>query len=115
MRNIIADQDYLAMLPRDFVLKAASALNFDLEEQTRQRVYDEWLVTGGSWWIPYHFEWGMAIRNRLRSLVCPDEQIPVTQDFQNWDNFYVPLVELAVGIRDIDTYDVTTNGRKVWT
>lgn len=44
------------------------------------------------WIAPYHFNWGMRIRNLLRDRVCLDCELPS----MNWDNYYSQLIEYAV-------------------
>lgn len=45
------------------------------------------------WWIaPYHFGWGMAVRNRLRKHNFGEEPFGVA----NLDNIYVELIEEAM-------------------
>lgn len=48
-----------------------------------------------TWWAMYHHGWGTAIRNSLRDNVCLDDELPSG----NWDDYYVPLVEIACGLR----------------
>ena len=45
-----------------------------------------------TWWAPYHFMWGMAVRNLLRERGFGEEQFMV----DNIDDYYVSLVEAAV-------------------
>ena len=47
------------------------------------------------WVAPYHFFWGMAIRNALRQAGFGEDYWPIW----NLDDIYVPLVERAVGMR----------------
>lgn len=49
------------------------------------------------WWADYHHGWGTAIRNHLRDTVCHDDSLPSG----NWDDYYVPLVEISVGLREV--------------
>lgn len=44
------------------------------------------------WWVPYHFYWGMTVRNALRSAGCGEKELGCA----NLDDIYVPIVEIAV-------------------
>ncbi len=52
------------------------------------------------WYAPYHFGWGMAIRNYLRTDVgILDKELPSNaceNDCGNWDDYYVECVEKAM-------------------
>lgn len=50
-----------------------------------------------TWWAESHFYWGMTIRNLLREKVCLDDELPS----KNWDDYYVALIEIAVGVREM--------------
>lgn len=54
------------------------------------------------WVAPYHHGWGTAIRNLLRDKVCTDDKLPGSPEDKNWDNYYVYLVEVAIGLRLTD-------------
>lgn len=45
------------------------------------------------WIAPYHFGWGMAIRNLLRQNGYGEKELHV----ENLDNVYVELIEEAIG------------------
>lgn len=45
---------------------------------------------GEEWIIPYHFRWGMAIRNELRKLGYLD------QEYGNLDDHYAKIIEISV-------------------
>lgn len=49
-----------------------------------------------TWWAQYgwHFHGGMSVRNVLREAVA-DAELPSG----NWDDFYVPVLEVALGVR----------------
>jgi hypothetical protein len=53
-----------------------------------------------TWYAPYNSNWGRAIRNYLREKVCTDHILPSPWGF---DDYYVQLVEIAVGRRDDPT------------
>jgi hypothetical protein len=45
-----------------------------------------------NWLAPYHFSWGMGVRNLIRQSGFSDALTPL----KNWDDYYGGLVELAV-------------------
>jgi hypothetical protein len=45
-----------------------------------------------NWFAPYHFSWGMAVRNELRSGGFGEDFWPIW----NLDDIYVPLAERAL-------------------
>jgi hypothetical protein len=47
------------------------------------------------WWVGSHFHFGMSIRNLLRSNGCGE----AFMGFDNLDDYYVPLLEIAAGVR----------------
>jgi hypothetical protein len=63
-----------------------------------------------TWWALEHFNFGMSIRNQLRQAGYKDDQLPSG----NWDDYYVPILEAAVGARsypgDYATIDRESNG-----
>lgn len=59
-------------------------------------------------WLPgyFHFAGGMSIRNFLRKEVCLDKDLPPIPEWYgpdcsegNWDDYYVPCLEAAAGMR----------------
>lgn len=44
---------------------------------------------------PFHFGAGMGIRNELRDVV-KDDELPTG----NWDDYYIPAIERAIGVRE---------------
>jgi len=44
------------------------------------------------WSVPYHFGWGMGVRNLLREKGILDNELPSG----NWDDYYVAVVEDAL-------------------
>lgn len=64
--------------------------NFSLE--IKRQIYDLYSNDPDGWYIPYHFDWGMNVRNMLRGEGFKDEYLPTG----NWDDYYVEVVEKAV-------------------
>lgn len=48
-----------------------------------------------TWWAPYHFYWGMGVRNMLRNQV----EIDGTERIGNWDDYYIYAIEAGLGVR----------------
>ncbi len=48
-----------------------------------------------TWWAPFHFIWGMGIRNLLREHVATDDELSTG----NWDDHYIQCVEAAVQVQ----------------
>ncbi len=51
-----------------------------------------------SWHVPYHFAWGMAVRNLLREKGFSEEYFKI----HNLDDIYVALVEEALNLGGSD-------------
>lgn len=84
-------------IPEDVRERGADVLRDILDEQTRELIFEEWRRERDDWCVPYHFYWGMAIRNALRDAGLFDDRLPD----KNWDDYYIPLVEYAIGIRTV--------------
>jgi hypothetical protein len=103
--HILSDEEFvqfhnerLAELDPWIVGKAVKVLSelHPLMEETREMYVNDPV----HWMSPYHFSTGMAIRNLLRKEVCLDNQLTTNEENQNWDNFYVQLMEVAAGCRE---------------
>jgi predicted AlkP superfamily phosphohydrolase/phosphomutase len=105
--HIMTDEEYiqfhndrLAELEPWIVEKAVAVLNNpeynELLKETR-KLYKEDPV---HWMAPYHFYTGMTIRNLLRDKVCLDDQLTTKEEYKNWDNFYVQILEITAGCRE---------------
>lgn len=73
--------------------KAVAFLKDDLAPvaaKTRERIAA--CSAGHQWIIPYHFHWGMSVRNRLRDAGFGEQAFGIV----NLDNVYVALIEAAV-------------------
>lgn len=62
---------------------------------------DEWFFVDD-----YHFVVGMAIRNALRTGGIPDADLPEFEGYRNWDDYYIPVLEAAAGVRDVETGEI---------
>jgi len=83
-------------IPQDFLKESVEYLrNIFIKDNATQSILDAYNQDNEKWWAESHFHWGMGIRNLLREGGFKDDQLPD----QNWDDYYIPVVELAVGIR----------------
>jgi hypothetical protein len=67
-----------------------------LNQDDVQRIKQEFNKDSDTWWASHHHGWGTGIRNLLRDNVCSDDRLPS----KNWDDYYIRLVEIAVGVRE---------------
>jgi hypothetical protein len=72
--------------------KAIAYLKSKLTEQTKHQLRGAIADDPEEWFAPYHFQWGMAMRNLLRSAGFGEEQLKVS----NLDDVYVELIEDAI-------------------
>jgi len=83
-------------MPQDFLKESVEYLkNIFIKEGSAQSILDAYNQDNEKWWVGSHFYWGMSIRNSLREGGFLDDKLPD----KNWDDYYIPVVELAVGIR----------------
>lgn len=85
----------LLELSDDIKDSAVQCLRTTLLDETIDEIRSAFGEDKETWWASSHFYWGMSIRNLLRDNVCLDDKLPSG----NWDDYYVPLVELACGVR----------------
>jgi hypothetical protein len=82
-------------IPADIKEKAIAVLKKELYPESianiQKKIDEEGLI---EWAIPYHFGWGTDVRNLLRKHVCTDDHLPT-----GWDDYYIQIVEAAVGRR----------------
>lgn len=87
-----------AELPEEVKIKAIAAVRTVMIPEDIWKIKEAYAKDPSKWWVPYHFFWGMWIRNQIRSLTeVTDDQLPSG----NWDDYYVPAVEAAFGLREI--------------
>jgi hypothetical protein len=86
----------MLMMPDVYKLKAIKYIRLNIPEDQAEMIKEDFVEVGDKWWAGNHFTWGMAVRNKLRENVCTDDKLPGS----NWDGFYVPLVEIALGLRE---------------
>lgn len=87
--------DRFSELPEWIIEKSKLVLLDAIRPEEREIIKKEIDDNGCVWCSQYHFGWGMSVRNLLREKVCKDDELPI----QNWDDYYVTLIEYAVGKR----------------
>lgn len=70
-------------------------LRKNLPENVQKQIRELYEKEGPEWWVPFHFSWGMGIRNMLRDGGFRDDLLPCG----DWDHYWVQVVEVAVGIK----------------
>ena len=85
----------LSQLSPLLVDKAVKHLRSVITLEDAIQIRNDWIKDPKTWWAIAHHWWGMGIRNSLRDSVCSDSELPSG----NWDDYYVPLVEMACGLR----------------
>lgn len=96
MKNITKHHDEMIEgLSPEIKEKAIKHLKKIITLETAEQIKDDYLKDSDTWWAKEHFGWGMRIRNFLRDNVCLDIVLPS----QNWDDYYIPLIEIACGLR----------------
>lgn len=82
-------------LSEEIVSKSVESLSTYILPEDKLKIVEEYTKDQETWWALYHHGWGTAIRNHLRDTVCLDDRLPD----KNWDDYYIPLVEIVCGIR----------------
>ena len=97
MPESIRTQAILALLP--VVKEWNTSPDFGLIEKAIERRPDQWMFELGKdvEYYSFHMSTGMGIRNYLRHQGLTDDLLPD----QNWDDYYMPVLERALSI----TYD----------
>ena len=72
--------------------QAAAMLRAEIPADEQQQIRASIAVNPEAWSTPYHFWWGMSIRNVLRDRGFGERNFLI----RNLDNIYVRLVEEAV-------------------
>jgi len=86
--------------PAWIIEKSVIFLSKNIPDDVKEQVKEEWKRDPNHWATPYHFSYGMFIRNQLRNNVCRDEELPTG----NFDDYYVRFVELACGVIEVNDY-----------
>ena len=92
-------EDRYNKLPKWIVYKSIDVLKQELPERTKKEFREAYYEDPINWMSQYHFWGGMSIRNLLRDKVCLDQELSENEEYQNWDNYYTKLVELAIGVK----------------
>jgi hypothetical protein len=99
------NDDRLAELPQWIVEKSVEAIKKKLLQDDLEGLIKEYIEKPGTWWSKYHFWAGMTLRNLLRDNVCLDDKLPKNLP-GGWDNYYVPLLEIAIGVREMPEWEM---------
>lgn len=87
---------FLQELPQEIVERGVAHIKSKLNPEIVRDITSAWKADPKTWWAAWHHGWGTGVRNDLRDNVCRDDELPSG----NWDDYYVQLVEIAVGVRD---------------
>jgi hypothetical protein len=102
-------------LPVEVISKAVSTFKKVLEKEPEleKRMREVIQRRGSIFWIDefpmFHFGVGMFLRNKLRENGLTDEVLPD----KNWDDYYIQVLEAALGFRDILRVTITNNGTTI--
>lgn len=81
-------------LPEEIQTVTVAFLRARISSEDQEKIRN--VANDPDWFSSYHFHWGMSIRNLLRDVV-KDDSLPASPDgYRNWDDYYVPVVEVAV-------------------
>ena len=84
----------LKEMPEEVRNQAVEFLKTLFDQETVKEITEAYKEDPEEWWVGHHFFWGMAVRNALRTKAgLSDDLLPD----KNWDDYYVPCVELALG------------------
>jgi uncharacterized LabA/DUF88 family protein len=95
---------YLMNCPVWIIIKSVKFFDSIFDKIDRYGIKRDYENDPETWWAEQHFYWGMDMRNLLRKNVCLDNELPTG----NWDDYYVQMIELTVGVREIEI-----NGKKI--
>jgi hypothetical protein len=87
--------DRMVEMPTNILNKAIELLKKEIDAKTQDEIRESIKDNPLYWFAPYHFGWGMAIRNLLRDKVCLDNKLPSG----TWDDYYVQIIEIVVHAR----------------
>jgi hypothetical protein len=93
--------DHDLFLPDELRQKAVNHLRETLAEDAFEEIRALYKKDPDEWIIQHHFFAGMQFRNLLREVIKDSALPPVdygdNQWYQNWDDYYVRVVEEAAG------------------
>jgi hypothetical protein len=98
-RRSVTIQDHhnksISEIPEEIKNSAVQALKTVLSDMVISEIQKAHENDPVTWWAAEHFSWGMGVRNFLRDNVCLDDKLPSG----NWDDYYIPIVEIVCGLR----------------
>ena len=89
------NDEKLAEIPLNVLDKAVNHFKQILSQGEKDEMLEDYQEAGVEWFTPNHFGYGMYLRNELRKIGLTDDLLPD----QNWDDYYIPVLEVALGIR----------------
>lgn len=89
-------EEKLNEIPKDFLDECVDLIQKEFPQELKNDISDR-IETKGliEWAIPYHHSWGVGVRNLLRENGLTDDKLPD----ENWDDYYIQVIELALGHR----------------
>jgi hypothetical protein len=84
----------LSAFPADKINAAVAFLRGEFPSEVADQIREAIRTNPASWIGPYHFSWGMGVRNALRDAALGEDFWPTN----NLDDIYVPLIERAVAL-----------------
>jgi hypothetical protein len=90
-------ENCLKEMPIDMLEKAVRFLVKWVNDEDKKLIREAYVKDPATWWAGYHFGWGMDTRNALRSEAKLDDGLLPKK---NWDDYYIPCVEIALGLRE---------------
>lgn len=94
----------LKELDPEIIRQAVEVLRQEIPSDVMMEIHTQRKEHGPDWYLPYHFYWGMHVRNTLRDHGLIDKYLPDN----NWDDYTCGVIEVAAGIRDEKTYELVS-------
>lgn len=86
-------------IPKNFLKKCVKFLQDEMPQETKDEIIQAHKEHGVNWIGGSHHFFGMYVRNKLRENGFTDDYLPD----QNWDDYYIQVLEASVGLREIPT------------
>lgn len=90
-------------IPSDVLKAAALVVQENIDSDSQKNIAKYFAKRGRQAWIHEvgHHMFGMWFRNKLRHENLKDDRLPA----KNWDDYYVAVIEYALGLRDEPSRD----------
>lgn len=99
-------------IPKDVLATAVKIIQDNLSDAVKKEVTARFNKHGSHFWIfpdMGHFGFGMGVRNLLRENGLKDNLLPD----KNWDDYYVAVIEYALGLKLFDKIDLSKFKSKI--